>query len=76
MDSAERLYSVRDGLVRAMDSGEVLPEGPELFNLAVELVQCAFPECPTPKGLDSFSLLVGHVAGSAVQKYEHLETDY
>jgi hypothetical protein len=50
------------------------------LDLAIDLCAFAFPEWsaknePTSKDLDGFSLLVGHVAGSAVQKYEDLD-DY
>jgi hypothetical protein len=80
MYSFETISSVRDGLIRAMESGEVQPRGPELLDLAIDLCAFAFPEWsaknePTSKDLDGFSLLVGHVAGSAVQKYEDLD-DY
>lgn len=70
MEPAERLARVRDDLLSAMESGEVVPEGKEALQLASDLVVCAFPETPKPQSLDSFSLLVGSVFGAAVQRLE------
>ncbi len=65
-----RLQRVRDDLHAAMKSGEVAPRGNELYQLASDLVMEAAPEAPRPRSIDPFSVLVGFVAGSAVQKLE------
>ena len=65
-----RIQHIRDSLYRAMRTGEISPDGPDLYQLASDLLVCAFPEAPAPARLDSFSLLVGFATGSAIQKFE------
>ena len=65
-----RIQHIRDSLVRAMRSGEIDPDGPDLYQLSSDLLVSAYPEAPRPNKLDSFSLLVGFACGSAIQRYE------
>lgn len=64
------LSRIRDDLFRAIECGEVSCEGPELYQLASDLLACAFPEAPKPESVDPFSLLVGYVCGAAIQRHE------
>ena len=68
--SETRIQYIRDSLFRAMRTGEISPDGSDLYQLASDLLVAAFPECGVPQKLDAFSLLVGFAAGSAIQKYE------
>ena len=68
--SETRIQHIRDSLVRAMRSGEIDPDGPDLYQLSSDLLVSAYPEAPRPNQLDSFSLLVGFACGSAIQRYE------
>ncbi len=68
--SAIRTRRIREGLYRAMKSGEVAPDSTEALQLAADLTVHAFPEATPPDRLDSFSLMVGFVYGAAAQCYE------
>ena len=67
--STKLMRDVSSDLLLAMKSGEVSPEGTDLVQLAVDLLQARHPDAPAPNGIEPLALLTGACVGMAMQRY-------